>query len=100
MLKQTLTATIEAEPEMITGGAGVLGFVEDGEVVAGEDIPPNPEIETLFPQMPTIDELQELFGVEIDDSDPRWSGFAIRESNRLWNKPTQSQTVLIGNDQD
>ena len=50
--------------------------------------------------MPTIDELQELFGVEIDDSDPRWSGFAIRESNRLWNKPTQSQTVLIGNDQD
>ena len=49
MLKQTLTATIEAEPEMITGGAGVLGFVEDGEVVAGEDIPPNPEIETLFP---------------------------------------------------
>ena len=44
MLKQTLTATITSEPEMITGGAGVLGFVEDGEVVAGDDIPPNPEI--------------------------------------------------------
>jgi hypothetical protein len=30
LLKQTLTETIQAEPEMITGGAEVLGFVEDG----------------------------------------------------------------------
>lgn len=49
LLKQTLTETIQAEPEMITGGAEVLGFVEDGEVVAGEEIPPNPEIVTDFP---------------------------------------------------
>lgn len=50
--------------------------------------------------MPTIDEIQELFAVEIDENDPRWAGFAIRQSNRYWNKPTQGQTVLIGNDRD
>jgi len=49
MLKQTLTETIIAEPELVTGGAEVLGFKEDGEVVAGEDIPENPEIESNFP---------------------------------------------------
>jgi len=50
--------------------------------------------------MPTIDELQELFAIEIDDSDPRWAGFAIRESSRIWNKPNSAQTVLIGDNQN
>jgi len=49
LLTQTLATTIQSEPELVTGGAEVLGFKEDGVVVAGEDIPANPEIETLFP---------------------------------------------------
>lgn len=62
-------------PEEITGGAPLLGFQEDGEVVTGEPIPPNPEIQTDFPEIPTVERLEELFDIHINEDDPKWQGF-------------------------
>ena len=62
-------------PEEITGGAPLLGFQEDGEVVTGEPIPPNSEIQTDFPEIPTVERLEELFDIHINEDDPKWQGF-------------------------
>ena len=46
-------------------------------MLAGDPIPPNPENQSDFPEIPTIERLQELFAIDIDTEDPKWEGFAI-----------------------
>ena len=65
-----LETTVNERPEEITGGAEVIGFEEDGNLVAGEEIPPNPEISNSFPEIPDIQRIEELFAVDIDENDP------------------------------
>jgi hypothetical protein len=55
-------------------------------LVAGEPIPPNPEVSTSFPEIPDIERIQELFAVDIDENDPQWAGFDIKRSSETVGK--------------
>jgi hypothetical protein len=50
-------------------------------VVLGDPIPPNPEIQIDFPEIPTADRLEELFGIHIDENDPKWQGFEFQRNS-------------------
>jgi len=94
-IKKTLAIKCVEAPEEITGGAPILGFEEDGEVVTGDPIPPNPEIETDFPEIPTVERMEELFGIHIDQDDPKWEGFAFQSNsgNNAHIRANQDRTV-------
>ena len=51
-------------------------------MVTGEPIPQNPEIQSDFPEIPTVERLEELFDIHINEDDPKWQGFYFQRNSR------------------